>query len=203
MEYAGQDESTGLLMTGDWLRTYGVTDGTTAADWVGEDLTARDLTPYFLPRDDELDRAGVLAIFLGDYFPWDPETSLRVALEHGFQVRAEGPKTGYYNYADIDDDFISVHHYLKWHKFGITRSWDNLSLEIRNDRLTREQVVQILRQRGDETPHGDIQRICEFMEITTDRFYEICEKFRNPGIWVHHDGKWMIPGFLIPDWEWR
>ena len=37
--------------------------------------------------------------------------------------RAEGPLTGYYAYADIDDAFlISIHHWLKWLKFGFTRT---------------------------------------------------------------------------------
>ena len=57
-----------------------------------------------------------------------------------------------YDFADIDDDFISLHHWLKWHKFGFTRTFDNLSLEIRNERLTREQAVAVVRDRGDETP---------------------------------------------------
>ena len=63
----------------------------------------------------------------------------------GFQVRTAGPKTGYWNYADIDDDFISIHHYIKWYKFGCTRLFDNLSIEIRNGRLTRNEALEIVR----------------------------------------------------------
>ena len=46
-------------------------------------------------------------------------------------------KTGFYNFADIDDNLISIHHWLKWYKFGFTRSFDNLSIEIRNGRFDR------------------------------------------------------------------
>jgi hypothetical protein len=145
---------------------------------------------------------GVLAVFLGYYFPWDPATSLRVAVAQGFQPRREGPKTGYYDYADIDDDFISIHHYLKWYKFGCTRTYDNLSLEIRNGRLTRAEAIGILRQRGDETPHEDIERFCAFVGITRQHFFELIEKFRNRDIWVRRDGRWVIDNFLIPDWSW-
>ena len=42
------------------------------------------------------------------------------------------------------DDFISIHHYLKWYKFGFTRLFDNLSIEIRRRRMTREDAVQIM-----------------------------------------------------------
>lgn len=203
LEYGGDgDEQRGFRLDVAWLRKYGVTHGTTARDWVSEELSERELTPYFGPTDEELAATGVLAVFLGYYFPWDPETSLAVARAHGFEARAAGPKTGYYNYADIDDDFISIHHWLKWHKFGFTRSFDNLSLEIRNGRMTREEAIEALRLRGDETPREDIARLCEFVGITEAHFFEVIERFRNREIWVQRDGKWMIDGFLIPDWKW-
>ena len=203
-EYGGtEEERTGFRLDKRWLAQYGVTQGTTARDWVSADLSEKELTPYFGPSDEELDQAGTLAAFLGYYFPWDPETSLTVAKAHGFQARAEGPKTGYYDYADIDDDFISIHHYLKWYKFGFSRLFDNLSIEIRNGRLTRSQALEIVRSRGDQTPHEDIDEFCAFLDITTRHFFEVIEKFRNPSIWVCRQGRWKIDGFILPDWEWQ
>jgi N-acetyl sugar amidotransferase len=204
LEYGGsEEERLGHRLNGEWLRKFGVTHGTTAADWVSDTLTEKELTPYFGPTDAELEAAGVSAVFLGAFFPWDPEESLRVAREHGFKADEAGPRTGYYNYADVDDDFISIHHYLKWYKFGMTRTWDNLSLEIRNGRMTRERAIEILRERGDETPHRDIAQFCRFAGITEARFYEIIEPFRNLEIWKRVDGRWTIPGFLVPDWSWN
>jgi N-acetyl sugar amidotransferase len=202
-EYGGtEDERRGFRLDAEWLCKYGVTHGTTARDWVGEDLTAKELTPYFGPSEEELTRAGVLAVFLGYYFPWDPATSLSVASAHGFRVRDDGPKTGFYDYADIDDDFISIHHYLKWHKFGFTRLFDNLSLEIRNGRMTRGQAIEIIRRRGDETPYDDIARFCAFVGISPVHFAEVAETFRNRSIWRRRNGAWAIDDFLIPDWSW-
>ncbi|RMD66546.1 N-acetyl sugar amidotransferase [Candidatus Parcubacteria bacterium] len=202
-EYGGKEEERhGFRLDAHWVRTYGATHGTTARDWVSEALPEAALTPYYGPTAAELAAKEVLAVFLGYYFPWDPATSLAVAQAHGFTPRAEGPKTGYYNYADIDDDFISIHHYLKWYKFGFTRSFDNLSLEIRCGRLTREEAIAILRRRGDETPHDDIAKFCAFIGITTAQFFEIIEQFRNRDIWIQQHGVWRIKDFLIADWPW-
>ena len=202
-EYGGgSDARQGFKMDREWLEKYGVTHGTTAKDWVTEELPLRALTPYIGPTDQELADHGVLAVFLGYYFPWDPATSLDVARAHGFEVRAEGPKTGYYNYGDIDDDFISIHHHLKWYKFGYTWTFENLSLEIRNGRMSREQAFEVIRARGDETPHGDIEKFCAFVGISREHFFEVIERFRNREIWSKRQGTWMIEDFLIPDWEW-
>jgi N-acetyl sugar amidotransferase len=203
-EYGGSDDvRTGFKLDAAWLRAHGVTHGTTARDWIGVGgLTERDLVPYLGPSDAELERAGVLAVFLGYYFSWDPERSLEIATKHGFS-RGDRARTGYYDYADIDDDFISLHHWLKWFKFGFTRTFDNLSLEVRNGRMTRERAIEILRERGDETPHEDIAKFCAWVGITKERFFEIAETFRNRDVWVKRGDTWMIDDFLIPDWKWR
>jgi hypothetical protein len=192
----------GHALDADWLRRYGVTHGTTAEDWVSKDLTRRDLTPYFGPSAAELKAAGVRAVFLGHYFRWDPAKTAKVAMAHGFRARPEGARTGLYDYADLDDDFISIHHWLKWHKFGFTRTFDNLSLEIRNGRLTRAQAVAILRRRGDETPKADIAKFCAFAGKTPRAFHAVAERFRDRSVWKKSGGRWTIPGFIVPDRRW-
>jgi len=203
-EYGGtEEERTGFTLDAGWLRKYGVTHGTTARDWVCPELSGKQLTPYFGPSEQELAQKRLLAVFLGYYFPWDTAISLEVAKANGFQERVDGPKTGYYNFADIDDDFVSIHHYLKWYKFGFTRTFDNLSLEIRNGRMTRNEAIDILRCHGDETPHEDITRFCEFAGISTEHFFEVAETFRNHEIWSRRNGVWRLDGFLIPGWSWQ
>lgn len=202
-EYGTADEELkGFKLNSRWLAKYGVTHGTTASDWISEDLSKKELTPYFGPDDVELEEAGVTSIFLGHFFKWDTETSLKAALSHGFQVRKEGPKTGYYNYADIDDDFISIHHFIKWYKFGFTRLFDNLAIEIINGRLSKEQALDIIRKTGIQEPTADIRKLCTYLNISMDRFYEIVETFRNKNIWSKENDKWIIKRFPISDWKW-
>ncbi len=203
-EYGGdKDAEKTFRLDARWLRRYGVTGGTTAKDWIDADLTEEELAPYFRPEERELEEREILAVFMGYYFEWDPQESLDVALSHGFSVLREGPKTGYYNYADIDDDFISIHHWLKWYKFGFTRTFDNLSLEIRNGRMTRDQAISVLLERGDETPCEDIDKFCSFVGIAESHFFDIAGRFRNPDIWYQESGVWKISDFLIPEWKWQ
>lgn len=199
----GDDEHQGFKLDAEWLRKYGVTHGTSAQDWVGEDFSENDLVAYRGLEPPELEEKGILAIFLGYYFEWDVATSLAVARQHGFQTREGGPKTGIFNFADIDDDFISIHHHLKWYKFGFTRSFDNLSLEIRHGRLSRDGAIQYLKEHGDETPHEDIAKFCAFVRKTPENFANVAERFRNRSIWSRRNGTWTMEDFLIPDWNWQ
>ena len=202
-EYGGREqESTGFKLDAAWLRRHGVTHGTTAQDWISSTLSRSELTPYFGPTGQELEASGSTAVFLGYYFEWDPERTRAIAAAHGFAANPDGARTGLYDYADIDDDFISIHHWLKWYKFGFTRLYDNLSLEIRNGRLSRDNALAIVRRRGDETPCADIEKLCQFLGITVEHFFEVCERFRNATIWYRDGATWKIRDFLFPEWPW-
>ncbi len=204
-EYGAQDDAdTGFRLDHNWLRTYGVTHGTTAADWVDEELTPKELASYFGPSPEDMNAAGTRAIFLGYYLEWDPIETKRVAEANGFSADTKGPRTGYYDFADIDDDFIAIHHWMKWYKFGFTRLFDNLSLEIRNERLTRTEALSILRRVGEQRPSSDIRKFCAFAGISEKTFYDIAETFRDKEIWQQRpDGVWHIPDFLLQDWPWQ
>ena len=203
-EYGSAAEAhSGFRLDNAWLRTYGVTHGTTARDWVDAELTEKMLSAYFGPEPDEVAQKGTRAIFLGYYFQWDPTATFEIAKRHGFVAGDQGARTGLYDFADIDDDFISIHHWLKWYKFGFTRLFDNLSLEIRNGRLSRDEAVAVIARNGDQTPHADIAKFCDFAGITRERFFAIAETFRDSRVWRRAaDGRWTIPGFIVPDWTW-
>lgn len=203
-EYGEAEQAhTGFTLDESWLRSYGVSGGTTWHDWVTPELSAESLTPYRGPTAADLEDAGVAAVFLGYYVPWDPELTLRAAEDHGFTRSSTGPKTGLYDYADIDDHFIAVHHHLKWYKFGFTRLFDNLSLEIRNGRVSRGEAIEIIKRHGADEPTQDIERFCAFTDISRTQYEAIVERWRNPDVWSRNaDGTWIIESFLIDDWAW-
>ena len=200
---AGKDDDTSVLNQ-DWIDIYGVTQGTSVNDWIDKELTLKDLFPYAPPQESELSNAGIKSIFLGHYLQWDPRLSRDVASANGFKNRESGPLTGYYEFADIDDDFISVHHWLKWYKFGFSRTFDNLSLDIRKGLITRDEALTTISRLGDQTPEQNIISFCEYVGISYTKFMVYSEKFRNLGIWKKNSsGKWTIPDFIVPDWSWN
>ena len=202
-EYGSEEEAhNGFTMDEAWFKTFGVTHGTSSKDWIDKELTEKDLIPYNSPNYKEIDEKGMRAIFLGYYFKWDPEMTAHIAKKNGFNFGKEA-KVGLYDYADLDDDFISVHHFPKWHKFGFSRIFDNLSLEIRNGRLTRDEAIKILKDKGPEIPLEDIRKYCSFVEISIQEFFKILEKFRNKDIWTNENETWKINNYIIENWNWK
>lgn len=185
-----------------WYKDYGVTYNTKAKDWVSKRLPQKKMSSYFDYKVFEKKNYKPTSIFLGYFFSWDPNETFRISKKFGFKA-SKYPKTGYYDYADIDDDFISIHHWLKWYKFGFTRMFDNLSLEIRNKRISRNRALNIIKTAGVKTPMKDIAEFCKYCNISINDFFVIAEKFRNKKIWKRNKkDKFYIKDFLIDDWEW-
>ena len=187
----------------DWIARHGVTNQTSREDWIGaEGLTDGDLAAYRLPAPEDFARFQPKSIFLGSFFPWNSFENARVAAAHGFESGAAHLKTGVWEFADIDCHFIALHHFLKWYKFGLLRSFDNLSVQIRYGMISRDEAIETLRRTGFQVPADDIARFCAFAGRDEDWFWRVAESFRNTEIWQRHGNTWRIPGFLLDDWPW-
>ena len=202
LEYGGTaSERMATHLDTDWLNKHGCLQSTNADDWIGyEGLTKEELAAYQIPVQAEFK---VESVFLGSYFKWDSFQNTEVANGRGFQYSKSDLKTGTWDFADIDCRFVSLHHFLKWHKFGITRSFDNVSVQIRTGRTSRQEAIEIIRNQGWEAPTADIKAFCEFQNLPESWFWEVCETFRNHEIWTLDGNTWKIPDFLIEDWPWQ
>lgn len=201
LEYGGSEiERLSDALDADWLAKHGCLEQTDADSWVGkEGLTDHDLVAYRVPKEPDY---LVRSVFLGAFFKWNSFKNTEVAQAHGFEYSQDDIKTGTWEFADIDCNFISLHHFLKWYKFGFTRAFDTLSVQIRYGMVSRDDAIEIVSQRGLDIPEKDIQAFCEFEGKPVEWFWEVAERFRNHDVWEYRDGHWRIPGFLIEDWSW-
>ena len=189
-EYGSADEAhTGFRLDRAWYQSYGVTHGTTAADWVDADLPRKQLAAYFGPDPDELERRGVHAVFLGYYFPWDPQTSLAVARAHHFEF----------------DCRRRAHRLLRLCRHRRRFHLDSSLVEMVQVRLhapVRQSVAGDSQRphdaRAGDRDHPRAQAIRRRMRTSrssarlpgsaSQRFFEIAERFRNHAIWTR-DGR--------------
>jgi N-acetyl sugar amidotransferase len=175
-----------------WLEEFGGLLGNRIEDMLGvEGITEADLIPYRYPSDEELADVGVTAIFLGYYQQWDARRQLTEVLETGFRINdsisdvedgAPHQEGTYTNYENLDGKFVGVHDYLKFLKFGFGRATDHASIDIRNERITREEAVHLVRKYEGKLPRRYLEEYLEFVGMTEDEFYETLDAFTNKAI---------------------
>jgi N-acetyl sugar amidotransferase len=180
-----------------WLEEFGGLLGNRIEDMLGvEGITESDLVPYRYPSDEELADVGVSAIFLGYFLRWDARKQLNEVMESGFTVNdsisdfADGhphQEGTYTNYENLDGKFVGVHDYLKFLKFGFGRATDHASIDIRNERISREEAKQLVRKYEGKVPRRYLEEYLEFVGMTEDEFYETLDAFTNKAIFETDD----------------
>lgn len=181
-EYGGPIESVqSKYLNREWLEEFGGLLGNRIQDMIGVDgLTAKDLTPYFYPSDEDIERVGVIGIFLGHYFFWDARKQLEIVKQHGFSVKEDGPIEGTYtNYENLDEKMHGLHDYLKYVKYGFGRATDHACIDIRNNRLTREEGLKLVKEYDGKYPHFSINEFVKYSGMTKDEIDTIIDSFTN------------------------
>jgi len=184
MEYGGPDINSihNHILNRQWLEEFGGLLGNRIEDMIGVNgLTRKQLTPYFYPPDEEINRVGVVGLFLGSYFFWDAKKQLKIILEKGFSIKEDGPVEGTYtNYENLDEKMHGLHDYLKFVKYGFGRATDHASIDIRNKRITREQGLELVKKYDGKYPHLSIQTFMEYSNMSKGEIDEIIDSFTNP-----------------------
>ena len=117
------------------------------------DFTFNDFAPYIPPSADYLESKNVEVHYLGYYLKWDPQECYYYATENtGFQSNTERTEGTYSKYSSIDDRIDMFHYFTTLVKFGIGRSTYDAAQEIRNNKITREEGVQLVKKFDEEFP---------------------------------------------------
>lgn len=191
-EYGGPLESIEKnTLTRQWLEEFGGLLGNRIQDMIGVDgLTAKDLTPYFYPSDEDLKKAGIMSLFLGHYFFWDARKQLEIIKQHGFSVKEDGPIEGTYtNYENLDEQIVGLHDYLKFVKYGFGRATDHACIDIRNKRLTRDEGLELVKKYDGKYPHKSVAAFIEYSGLSKAEIDEVIDSYTNPILFkMNEDG---------------
>ena len=84
-----------------WFKKYGVTNNTTADDWVSKKIPKKKLSSYFNFKIYSNEKIKVESIFLGYFLNGIYSQTYKISKRHGFKAIKKA-RTGYYKFADID-----------------------------------------------------------------------------------------------------
>ena len=158
-----------------------------------EGINKSDLAPYLMPNQEEIEKKKIEVHFCGYFFKWDPQENYYYAVKNcGFQGNTERTEGSYSKYSGIDDRIDYFHFYTSIVKFGIGRATHDAAQEIRNNKITREEGISLVRRYDAEFPKKYFKDFIEYIDLTEDRFWEIIDEFRTPHLWEKSNGEWKL-----------
>jgi N-acetyl sugar amidotransferase len=152
--------------------------GITAVDMairLGGNVDERDFKPYTYPPLKELRKLNYRSVCLGSYIPWDVKMQSKViADELGWKGDLVENVPEQYNYEKIECHMQGVRDYIKYIKRGYTRPTHLASIDIRHDRLTREEGLDMIsKYEGKKPPSLEI--FLEMVGLNEAEFFEIAQ----------------------------
>lgn len=157
-------------------------------------FTRADFAPYIPVSPDELRSKEVEVHYLGYYLKWDPQECYYYAVENtGFQANTERTEGSYSKYSSIDDKIDPFHYFTTLIKFGIGRATYDAAQEVRNEKITREEAIALVKKFDQEFPAKYFREFLEYIDTTEEEFWETVDKFRSPHLWVKDESnQWIL-----------
>lgn len=152
-----------------------------------------DFEPY-LPLDkEEIKNKDIKTIYLGYFLKWDPQECFYYASQNtGFKANTERTEGSYSKYSSIDDKTDPFHYFTTYIKFGLGRASYDAAQEIRNDKIDRQEGINLVKRYDDEFPRKYFKDFLEYIDITEKDFWENIDRFRSPHLWEKKEDKWFL-----------
>lgn len=173
-------------MTQRWVSEFGGFLGLRPADLVGySGIGVMDMLDYAPPRKTQIEKIGVTAYFLGQFYEWDSRRNACVAINKGMKCPQGNlpPTTGsYWKFENLDNAQTGIHDYVMYLKYGYGRCCAQLSVDIRNGFFSREEGVDRL---GDDgympTKYLDVylEEIINKIGISFKELFYTFDRFTN------------------------
>lgn len=157
-------------------------------------IDKRKLNYYYPPKEEVAKELGLENHFMSYYKKWIPQENYYYAVENcGFEPEPDGRSEGtYQKYASLDDKLAGYHNYFAWLKFGHGRATSDAAHEVRDGHITREEAVALVKKYDGELPKKHFNEFLNYVDMTEEEFFKVCDRFRADHLWEKKDNNWML-----------
>jgi hypothetical protein len=179
------------VMTQKWASEFAGFLGVRAEDFEGvEGITSRDMDDYKAPSEKELE--DVTAYFLGWFEPWNSHKNADAAIKSGMKYLHPG-KMNWWGPENQDNYQVAIHDHAMYRKYGYGRLVAQISVDIRDGLISREDALEVVKERDGLFPHVYLGmgfgQICSHMGMNEIQAKETFDQFTNWELFggVEHD----------------
>ncbi len=157
-------------------------------------IEKNDLIPYMPLKENELENKDLKVLQLPYYLNYNPQSNYYYSVQNtDFEVNPDGRTEGTYTkYASLDDKIDGLHYYTWFIKTGRGRTTEDAAIEVRNQIITRNEAVSLVKKYDGEFPKKYFKEILEYLNMSKEEFYETIDKFRPEYLWKKNHSNWEL-----------
>jgi N-acetyl sugar amidotransferase len=180
-----------------WYRKNHDLFGIEAEDLIKTDglVKEEDVIEYLYPDEKDLNSIGVRGIYLGNYIKWDVKSQHeRMVKKFKYKSISFQRTIDAYDHVDCFN-YMNIHDLLKIYKHGYSKITDHVTREIRYNRISRFQGLQVIKKYEIKKPEF-ISLFSKWLDIDTDSLIFLLNRFRNKNYWKKVDiNEWIFNGW--------
>lgn len=161
-----------------------------------EGMSKKDIQWYTYSSDADMDDGRLRIVYLGYYIEdFNKWVNAEFAIDHGLTIRDDTPEDiGDLTGAEaLDEDFVVLNQMMKYLKLGFGKVTDQVGEFIRAGRMDRPEAVRLVKAYDGKCAPRYVERFCDYIGITQERFWATAESFRNKNVWKQaSDGTWSL-----------
>jgi len=180
-----------------WYRKNHDLFGIEAEDLIKTDglVKEEDVIEYLYPDEKDLNSIGVRGIYLGNYIKWDVKSQHeRMVKKFKYKSISFQRTIDAYDHVDCFN-YMNIHDLLKIYKHGYSKITDHVTREIRYNRISRFEGLQVIKNYEIKKPEF-ISLFSKWLDIDTDSLIFLLNRFRNKNYWKKVDiNEWIFNGW--------
>jgi len=196
----GESEYGGKIISEEQIKVRGYTEiieqkiGDDPKNWITDDITLKDLTPYIYPDPDIIEKINIKVLHFSYFFKWDIYKNYKF-IKDKIDFKTEPNKRTIGTFTDfdsLDDKIDDLYYYMQFIKFGFGRCIRDASRLIQNNHLTRQKGLEYVKKYDGEFPSIYLKETLNYLDMNLKEFKSCVDKHRNDEIWEKNSGKWIL-----------
>lgn len=152
-----------------------------------------DFIDYKSPNLNEVLEKGIEVHYMSYYRKWVPQENYYYAIKNSlFQPSPTRSQGSYSKYSGVDDKLEWLHYYMMYIKFGMGRATADAAQEIRSDKISRDEAINLVRLYDGEFPEIFLQDFLDYFSMKQEDFFSIIDGFRQKHLWDYIGEKWVL-----------
>jgi len=158
--------------------------GINAEDMIGminqrfpnDKISLKDLKYYVFPSRQKMNNNKIKACYLGNYLAWDVKKQVKIIKDElDWQGDLVEGIPEQYDYEKIECAMQGIRDYIKFVKRGFGRTSHLVSIDIRNNRMSREEGEKLVKENDGKRPKS-LDGFLDMLNLTDEEFYKIVFK---------------------------
>lgn len=156
---------------------------------LSDEIKKSDILQYIYPSEKEMEDANLRITFLGYFWKdWSLIDNGNFSALRGLDIRNEPPQDlgDHVGITSLDENWVSLNQMIKYLKYGFGRISDYVNEDIRNQRITREEGIQLLKKYDGTCSPKYIKSFSDYIGISVEEFWKQVDLSVNTDLFIKH-----------------